>query len=49
MGDLARTASATGVRAGDCVDDLPLSKPKLSSMGLKNKLAARASAYTNAQ
>lgn len=39
----------TGRRAGECVDDLPLSETKSSSTGLRNDLAARASAYTSAQ
>ena len=49
MGDLARTSSAAGRRAGDHADDLPLSETKCSSMGLRINLAARASAYTTVQ
>lgn len=49
MGDLARTSSAKGRRAGERVDDLLLSETKCSSTGLRNDLAARASAYTNVQ
>lgn len=49
MGDLARISSSTGWSSGDRANGVPQSDNKCSSMGLRKDLAARASAFINAQ